>query len=397
MSFANGRHFLAIPGPSVMPERVLNAMHRGAPNIYEGAMVSLVEGLMADLKAVARTEHGRAALYAANGHGAWEAACNNLFSAGDRVVAFDCGRFAEGWAQTARALGVNAEVVDAGERGPVSPQLVEDTLRADKDRTIKAVLVVQVDTASSARNDIPAIRAAIDASGHPALFLVDCIASLGSEEFHFDAWGVDAMVAGSQKGLMTPPGLSFAFIGPKAWEVRGDRVSAYWDWKPRAEPEMFYQRFGGTSPTHHLFGLREALDMLVHEEGLETAWARHAAMGAGVRAAVEAWGQEGGPTELNVTDPAGRSNAVTTILTKGFEPKVLRALCEDEMNVTLGIGLGRYASTCFRIGHMGWLNPPMTLGVLGAIETAFHAMGVPHGPGVAAAAAAIAKAMPKKV
>lgn len=397
MSLANGRHFLAIPGPSVMPDRVLNAMHRGAPNIYEGAMVDLVVGLTEDLKTVARTRDAGVAIYTCNGHGAWEAAISNLFSRGDRILTLDCGRFAEGWAQTAQAMGVDARVVLTGDRAPVPPAEVERLLREDRNHEIKAVMVVQVDTASSACNDIPAIRRAIDAAGHPALFLVDCIASLGSEPFEFDAWGVDVMVAGSQKGLMTPPGLAFCFVGPKAWEHRGDLVTAYWDWRPRCRPEMFYQRFGGTAPTHHLFGLREALNILVHEEGLETAWARHRAMADAVRAAIEGWaeGRNDGPVEFNVTEAGARSNAVTTILTRGFEPAKLRALCETEMNVTLGIGLGRFAQTSFRIGHMGWVNPPMILGVLGAVETAFQALDVPHGPGLAAAAASLGKAMRK--
>ncbi|MGR3782863.1 MAG: pyridoxal-phosphate-dependent aminotransferase family protein [Albimonas sp.] len=396
MSLANGRHFLAIPGPSVMPDRVLNAMHRGAPNIYEGAIVELVDGLCDDLRKVARTKDAGVAIYTCNGHGAWEAAIANLFSKGDRILTLDCGRFAEGWAQTAQGMGVDAQVVMTGDRGPVPPEQLEALLRADTAHEIKAVMVVQVDTASSACNDVAALRAAIDAAGHPALFLVDCIASLGSEVFEFDEWGVDVMVAGSQKGLMTPPGLAFCFVGPKAWEHRGDLVSVYWDWRPRIRPEMPYQRFGGTAPTHHLFGLREALDMLL-EEGIEAAWARHRAIGDAVRAAVAGWseGMNDGPMEFNVIDPARRSNAVTTILTRGFEPKKLRALCETEMNVTLGIGLGRFAQTSFRIGHMGWVNPPMAMGVLGAVETALDAMEVPHGPGLSAAAQSLGRAMRK--
>ncbi len=392
MSLAFGRHFLSIPGPSVMPDRVLNAMHRGAPNIYEGALPEMVVGLYDDLRRVGRTK-GRVAVFSANGHGAWEAAISNTLCRGDKALALDCGRFAEGWAQTARAMGVEAECINTGERGPVPPERLEEMLRADRNHEIKAVMVVQIDTASSAANDIPALRAAIDAAGHPALFMVDCIASLGSMPFEFDDWGVDVMVAGSQKGLMTPPGLSFAFISDKAWAHRGDLTTAYWDWRPRAEPQEFYQRFGGTAPTHLLFGLREALTMLLEEEGIEAAWARHRVLADAVRAAVEAWGGNGGPVELNVTEPSARSNAVTTILTRGFPPTELRAWCERQMNVTLGKGLGRYGETSFRIGHMGWLNPPMILGTLGAVQTAFDVMGVAHGAGLGAATASIAKAL----
>lgn len=397
MPIKSGRHFLSIPGPSVMPDRVLNAMHRGAPNIYEGALVDMMPALYADLRQVAGAMDARLAVYVANGHGAWEAAVSNTLSKGDRVLVLDCGRFAEGWGQTARAMGVEAEIVHTGDRGAVPPAELERRLREDTDHAYKAVLLVQVDTASSAVNDIPALRGAIDAAGHPALFMVDCIACLGSVPFEFDAWGVDVMVAASQKGLMTPPGVSFCFVSEKAWAHRGDLTTAYWDWRLRAEPEMFYQRFGGTAPTHHLYGLREALDMLVNEEGVETAWARHRWLAGAVRAAVEAWGRGGTEergVEFNVSDPAARSDVVTTVLTRGFDPQALRRLCEEEMGVTLGTGLGRFAGSSFRIAHMGWLNPPMILGALGAVEAALARLDVPHGPGLTAAAQAIAAGLP---
>ncbi|MFT4794411.1 MAG: alanine-glyoxylate transaminase/serine-glyoxylate transaminase/serine-pyruvate transaminase [Paracoccaceae bacterium] len=398
MSLSYGREFLAIPGPSVMPDRVLNAMHRGAPSIYDGALVDMVEGMTPDLQAVARTTSARPVIYIANGHGAWEATAANLFSRGDKALAMDNGRFAAGWAGMAQTMGVDVEIMDEGLRGPVSPQRLEDRLRADKNHEIKAVMVVQVDTASSAANDIPALRAAIDAAGHPALFMVDCVACLGSMPFEMDAWGVDVMVGGSQKGLMTPPGLGFVWVGDRAWAAsgKGDLNTSYWDWRPRAEPEMFYQRFCGTAPTHLLFGLREALTMLVHEEGLEAAWHRHAVLAKAVRACISVW-SEAGALEFNVQDAGARSDVVTTVLTPGMTadagPDVLRKLCETQMGVVLGMGIGQFSGRAFRIGHMGHLSAPMILGVLGAAEAGFGALGVPVRSGLEAAAKVVADAI----
>jgi alanine-glyoxylate transaminase/serine-glyoxylate transaminase/serine-pyruvate transaminase len=382
-----------------MPDRVLNAMHRGAPSIYDGALVDMVEGMTPDLRAVARTASARPVIYISNGHGAWEATAANLFSRGDKALAMDNGRFAAGWAGMAQVMGVDVEIMDEGLRGPVSPQRLEDRLRADKGHEIKAVMVVQVDTASSAANDIPALRAAIDAAGHPALFMVDCVACLGSMQFEMDAWGVDVMVGGSQKGLMTPPGLGFVWVGDKAWEAsgKGDLNTTYWDWRPRAEPEMFYQRFCGTAPTHLLFGLREALTMLVQEEGLEAAWRRHAVLADAVRACVGVWAEDGA-IAFNVETAAARSNVVTTVLTPGMTapgkgPDDLRRLCERQMGVVLGMGIGQFSNRAFRIGHMGHLNAPMVLGVLGAAEAGLGALGIPIRSGLAAAAEVVARAI----
>src|SRR6056297_1756418 len=313
MNLSRGREYLAIPGPSVMPDRVLRAMHREAPNIYTGELVDMVAAMVPDLRAVARTA-GDVAIYIANGHGAWEAALANTVAEGDHVLALATGRFAHGWAEIAGTLGAETEVMDFGTRAPVDPGRLESRLRADAGHRIRAVLAVQVDTASSVRSDIAAIRAAIDAAGHPALLMVDCIACLACDAFEMDAWGVDVMVTGSQKGLMTPPGLGFVYYNRKADAARArlKRVSGYWDWRPRTDPDQFYQYFCGTAPTHHLYGLREALDMILREEGLEAVWARHAALARAVWAACDAWGA-GGPLEMNVADPADRSHAVTSL------------------------------------------------------------------------------------
>jgi alanine-glyoxylate transaminase/serine-glyoxylate transaminase/serine-pyruvate transaminase len=394
MTLARGRGLRMIPGPSVVPERVLNAMHRAAPNIYEGELLAMVETIRADLRRVARTE-GHVALYIGNGHAAWEAALANIAAPGDRVLALATGPFGHGWAELARKMGIEAEVIEFGFRALADPARVEAALRADRERRIRAVLAVQVDTASSARSDVAALRAAIDAAGHPALLAVDSIACLGCDVLEMDAWGVDVVVTACQKGLMTPPGMAFTFHNARAEAARVPCRSGYWDWGPRCDPEAFYQLFFGTAPTHHLYGLREALTMLLEEEGLAAAWARHATMAGAVWAAVEAWG---GALALNVADPAARSHAVTTIRLEGGAAPALRAWCEAEAGLTLGVGLagpGGDREGLFRIGHMGHVDPVMLLGTLGTIEAGLAALGIPHAlGGTAAAARAIAARRP---
>lgn len=394
MQLSHGRPYLAIPGPSVVPDRVLQAMHRPAPNIYTGALVEMVAGMVPDLKAVARTG-GHVASYITNGHGAWEAALANTCAPGDKVLVLSTGRFGQGWAETARRMGVDVEVIEFGKRNTIDLNAAEDRLRADAGHAIKAVLAVHVDTSSSVRNDIAGLRAVIDAAGHPALFMVDCVASLGCERFEMDAWGVDVMVSASQKGLMTPPGLGFVYFNEKAAAVRAamERVSIYWDWTQRAKPEQFYQFFGGTAPTHHLYGLREALTMLVHEEGVEAAWARHGQLARAIWAAMEAWATEG-PMELNIAERALRSHAVTAVRIGAPNGTALRDWLSESAGVTLGIGLGMAPPDdpawhgFFRIGHMGHVNAHMVLGVLGTIEAGLIHLGIPHGSGALSAAAA---------
>jgi alanine-glyoxylate transaminase/serine-glyoxylate transaminase/serine-pyruvate transaminase len=394
MTLGNGRHYLAIPGPSVMPDRVLRAMHRAAPNIYTGELVEMVEGMVPDLRAVART-NGHVALYIANGHGAWEAALANVAGPGDRVLVLANGHFARGWGAVASSLGVEVEYLDSAPCGPADPQALEDRLRRDPASTIRAVLAVQVDTGSSARCDIAALRAAMDAAGHPALLMVDCVACLACDRFEMDAWGVDVMVAASQKGLMTPPGMGFVFYNDRADAVRGrvERVSTYWDWRPRTDPDLFYRYFCGTAPTHHLYGLREALDML-DEEGMDAVWARHGVLARAVWAACDAWAA-GGPLAMNVSDPAHRSHAVTSLRIGAPDGTRLREWLSAKAGVTLGIGLGMAPPESpdwhgyFRIAHMGHVNAHMVLGLLGTIEAGLRALEIPAGGGALEAAARV--------
>ncbi|MCT8159543.1 pyridoxal-phosphate-dependent aminotransferase family protein [Pseudoruegeria sp. SHC-113] len=392
MNLSSGRHYLAIPGPSVMPERVLQAMHRPAPNIYTGELVEMVAGMVPDLKAVARTEH-KVAIYIANGHGVWEAALANVVNRGEKVLVLATGRFGHGWGEMAQAMGINVEVMDYGKRATFDLEAVEARLRADATGEIRAVLAVQVDTSTSVRNDIAALRKAMDAAGHPALLMADCMASLGCDLFEMDAWGVDVMLAGCQKGLMTPPGMAFVYFNEKAAEARKrvEIVSSYWDWTKRADPAEFYQYFCGTAPTHHLYGLREALTMIVHEEGIEEVWKRHAVLSRAIWAALEHWGQDG-PMEMNIADPALRSHSVTAVRMGTPSGTDLRNWMSQNAGVTLGIGLGMADPKdpawhgFFRIGHMGHVNSQMVLGVLGSIETGLRALNIPHGKGALEAA-----------
>lgn len=341
MSDAGGRPYRAIPGPSVMPEEVLRAMHRTAPNIYAGEVVEVTASLIPDLRRVARTE-GHATIYIANGHGVWEASLANVVGPGDRILVPATGRFGLGWAEIAETLGVEVELIDFGRRTPIDPNRVEEALRADTGGRIKAVLTTHVDTSTSIRNDVAAVRQAIDAAGHPALLMADCIASMACDRFEMDAWGVDVAVAASQKGFMVPPGLGFVFFNERAAAARAARpqVSRYWDWRMRAEPEMFYQYFGGTAPTHHVYGLRAALDM-IHAEGIEQVWARHERLAGAIWAACEVWGQAGA-LRLNVADRAYRSHAVTSLGLNAPDGTRLRQWLEENAGVTLGIGqIGR--------------------------------------------------------
>ena len=394
MSLANGRPYLAIPGPSTIPDRVLAAMHRASPNIYEGEMLALVATLWPDLRAVAGTRH-HVAIYIGNGHAAWEAANTNLFSRGDKALVLVTGQFGISWANSVRALGVEVQEIDFGKQSPVDPMRLTLALAADTGHKIKAVLVTHVDTGTSVRNNIAALRAAIDAAGHPALLAVDAIASLGCDRFEMDAWGVDVMISASQKGLMLPPGLAFVWFSEKAMVVsaRSDLRTPYWNWEPRATGSEFWQFFCGTAPTQHLYGLRESLNMIA-EEGLEHVWARHERLAQVVWAAFDTWAAVG-PLRLNIADQDHRGRSVTALRIGAPYGTDLRHWCEDRAGLTLGVGLGMVPDSdpawhgYFRVAHMGHVNAHMTLGMLSVIEAGLQALKIPHGPGALDAAAAV--------
>jgi alanine-glyoxylate transaminase/serine-glyoxylate transaminase/serine-pyruvate transaminase len=375
-----GREFLAIPGPTTMPDEVLRAMHRPALDIYSDQMVQLTEGLLRDLSKLFATK-GRSYIYIANGHGAWEAVISNVLSRGDKVLVLESGRFAVGWGNAAAAMGADVEVLKGDWRRAVRPAEVEARLRQDKDHKIKAILVAQVDTASGAFNDIEAIGKAIKSTGHPALFLVDTVASLGCMPFEMDAWGIDVAMSGSQKGLMTPPGLSFCAVNDRAQQVHktAGMRTPYWDWTEREGTEH-YRKYGGTAPIHLLFALRQAIDML-HEEGLANVFLRHRLLAESVRRAVAVWA-EGQVLGFNIAEGGERSDTVTTVVMTGnHDPVPLQRYCKEKCGLVLGIGIGELTGQAFRIAHMGHVNAPMILGTLGVIEVALHALGIPHGRG----------------
>jgi alanine-glyoxylate transaminase / serine-glyoxylate transaminase / serine-pyruvate transaminase len=380
MAVRAGREFLAIPGPTTMPDEVLQAMHRPALDIYSDQMRQLTESLLGDLSRLFATK-GQCYIYIANGHGAWEAAISNVLSRGDKVLVLASGRFAVGWGNAAAAMGADVEVLKGDWRRAVRPAEVEARLKQDKDHTIKAILVAQIDTASGTVNDIEAIGKAIKSAGHPALFMVDAVASLGCMPFQMDAWGIDVAMSGSQKGLMTPPGLSFCAVNDRArhaHKTAGMRTP-YWDWTERDLAEN-YRKYGGTAPVHLLFALRQAMDMLF-DEGLENAFLRHHLLAEAVRRAVAVWA-EGQVLGFNIAEPAERSDTVTTVvMSNGHDPAALQRYCNEKCGVVLGVGIGELQGQAFRIAHMGHVNAPMILGTLGVIEVGLQALNIPHGKG----------------
>ena len=379
MTLRAGREFLSIPGPTTVPDEVLNAMHRPAVDIYSGGLVDTTMSCLEDLRRVFNTQ-GHTYVYAANGHGAWEAALVNVLSRGDKVLVLASGLFAPLWGEMAQMVGIKVETLPSDGRRAVDPGALEQRLRDDPAGAIKAVLVVQIDTASGVVNNIPALRRAIDQARHGALFMVDTIASLATMPFHMDDWGVDVAVAGSQKGLMTPPGLSFVAANAKALAAHqhADLRTYYWDWSERDKP-IHYKKYCGTPPEHLMFGLRKALDMLF-EEGLDNVFQRHRILAEVVRRAVTVWAQEGS-LEFNIIAPSERADSVTTILTTGFDPARLIEFCDRVCGVVLGVGIGPLESKAFRIAHMGHVNAPMMLGTLGAVEVGLNALAIPHSKG----------------
>jgi alanine-glyoxylate transaminase/serine-glyoxylate transaminase/serine-pyruvate transaminase len=380
MAVRAGREFLAIPGPTTIPDEVLRAMHRPAVDMYSRPLVMLTDSLVHDLNRLFGNT-GRCYVYIANGHGAWEAALTNVLSKGDKILVLESGRFALDWGDAAAQLGVEVEVLKGDWHRAVRPAEVEARLRKDKAGTIKAVLVVQIDTSSGVVNDIAAIGQVIMAARHDALLMVDAVASLGCMPFEMDAWGVDVAMSGSQKGLMTPPGLGFVAASDRAREAhqKAGLRTPYWDWTTR-DGNSHYQKYAGTPPEHLMFALRQALDMLF-EEQLDNVFRRHRLLAEAVRRAVAVW-KEGKAFEFNIAEPRERSDTVTTVLmADGRDPLQLLDYCETKCGVLLGAGFGKMKGKAFRIAHMGHVNAPTVLGVLGVIEMGLNALRIPHGKG----------------
>jgi alanine-glyoxylate transaminase/serine-glyoxylate transaminase/serine-pyruvate transaminase len=377
-----GRHFLQIPGPTNVPDRVLHAMamptidHRGAE------FATLGQEVVAGMKRIFQTA-GTVVIYPSSGTGAWEAALVNTLSPGDRVLMFETGHFATLWRQMATRLGLDIEFVPGDWRHGVDPAQVAEKLAADREHRVKAVCVVHNETSTGVTSRIGEIRAAIDDSRHPALFMVDTISSLASIDYRHDEWKVDVTVGGSQKGLMLPPGLGFNAVSEKALAAGKDAKStrAYWDWQPMLETGQT-GFFPYTPGTNLLYGLRESLKMLLEEEGLGNVFARHARHGEATRRAVAAWG-----LDVLCLDPREHSNSLTAIVVPdGHDADRVREVILDAYDMSLGTGLGKMKGKIFRIGHLGHFNDLMLCGTLCGVEMGLQRAGVPHKPGGVAAA-----------
>lgn len=388
-----GRHFLQIPGPTNVPDRVLRAMDRPTIDHRGPDFAALGRRVLDGMKRICRTEAGQVVIYPASGTGAWEAALVNALSPGDKVLMYETGHFAALWVRLARKLGLDPILIQSNWRAGVDAAAVEQALREDDGHAIKAVCVVQNETSTGCATPIDAVRKAIDAAGHPALLMVDTISSLASIDMRMDEWGVDVVVAGSQKGLMLPPGLSFNAISPRARAAHESASSprAYWDWSEMLGPNA-KGYFPYTPATNLLYGLAEAIDML-EEEGLDAVFARHARHAEATRRAVRAWG-----LEILCQEPAHYSGSLTAILMPdGHSADALRAVILDNFDMSLGAGLSKLADRVFRIGHLGDFNDLMLMGTLSGVEMGLGLGGVPHRAGGAQAAMQyLAGTAPKK-
>ena len=388
-----GHRFLHSPGPTRVPDEVLHAMSRQPMDLADPRVATLIANCESGLKRLLQTERADAFFYSANGHGGWEAVIANLVGPGVKVLVPGTGHFSDGWAEQVEAFGGVALRTPYTEGRPIDAGAVETALRADRAHEITAVFVVHTDTASSVTSDLRAIRKAITAAGHPALFVVDVVASLGAAPFAMDALGVDVAMGASQKGLMLPPGLAFVAASERALAVAAANPAPrfYWDWA-RRKSELQYRKFCGTPPLAHLAGLEAAL-ALIEREGLAQVQARHARLARAVHAAVDHWSAAGG-VSLLCTEPAARSVSVTAVRVEpGIDPEALRTLARERFQVAIAGGLGPYAGRVFRIGHLGDMNEAMILGALAGVEAAMTLQRVPHrSGGVDAAIAALVDA-----
>jgi alanine-glyoxylate transaminase / serine-glyoxylate transaminase / serine-pyruvate transaminase len=388
-----GHRFLHAPGPTHLPHPVVEAMSRQPLDHGDPRLLEIVAACETGLKSVLQTRRADVFLYAANGHGAWEAAIVNLLSPGAKVLVPGTGHFSESWAMQCQALGAQVVRTPWIEGLPLDPAAIEAVLRADTGHEIVAVFTVHTDTASGITNELAPIRAAMDAAGHPALFVVDVVASLGAMPFDMDALRANVVIGASQKGLMCTPGLGFCAVDAQAMEVaqRNPYPRFYWDWI-RRKAEHTYLKFCGTAPQNLLMGLEVAL-RLIAQEGLDAVFARHRRIAAATQAAVQRWSTAGTLGFFSQLESA-RSVSITAItVTPGVDVEGIRTVARERFQVAFAGGLGPLAGRIFRIGHLGDINEAMILGSLAGIEAAMTAQGVPYGPnGVAAAVASLAGA-----
>ncbi len=377
--FFPGVRSLHSPGPSHVPKAVQDAMTNQPMDMGDPRVDGFIAACERGLRGLLNTQSADIFLYAANGHGAWEAMTINLIAPGQKVLIAGTGHFSDSWAVLSEAIGAHVVRTPYNEGYPIDVDAIESILRADTKNEIVAVFAVHTDTASSTTTDIPALRRAIDATGHPALFVVDVVASLGATKFEMDAWGVNAVIGASQKGLMTPPGLGFCAADERAMEVcnKNPAPRFYWDWRLR-KSELSYRKFCGTPPQNLLMGMEAAFG-LIEKEGAENVFARHRLLAGAVQAAVEAWSAEG-QLQFLCKVPDARSVSVTTILVApGVDPEKIRKVAREQFQVLIAGGLGQFAGRVFRIGHLGSLNSAMILGALGGVEAAMESLGVATG------------------
>ena len=384
MSHRAGRHFLQIPGPSPVPDRVLRAISAQVIDHRGPDFAAVGQAALEGMKWVFKTAQD-VVIYPCSGTGAWEAALVNVLAKGDRVLMYETGHFAAMWQKMAEKLGLRSEFIEGDWRGGADPEAIEAHLRRDKAHEIKAVCVVHNETSTGSVSPIAQVRAAIDAAGHPALLMVDTISGLASIDFRFDEWGVDVAVSGSQKGLMLPPGIAFNAVSARAMAVSetGGMPRSYWDWRDmKASNATGY--FPYTPATNMLFGLNEAISML-RDEGLENVFARHQRHGAATRAAVRHWG-----LEVLCRQQGQESGVLTAVMMpQGHSADAFRKVALKHYDISLGNGLSRVADKVFRIGHLGDFNDLTLAGTLTGVELGLRKAGVPHRDGGVEAAMAV--------
>ena len=380
-SRAPGRHFLQIPGPTPVPDRVLRAIDTPVIDHRGPEFAKMAKKALEAIKTVFKTSHP-VIIYTATGTGAWEGALVNTLSPGDRILMVETGQFATLWKKMAERLGLKPEFIETDWRVGADPQVIESYLRKDTNKDIKAVCIVHNETSTGCCSPIPEIRKAIDAAGHPALFMVDTISSLGSTDYRHDEWGVDVGIGGAQKGLMLPPGMSFNALSPKALEASQTATlpKSFFAWDDMlAMNKVGF--FPYTPATLMIGGLVESIAML-HEEGLDNVFARHDRHAEGVRRAIRHWG-----LETICRDPKYYSSTITAILMpEGHDADAFRSLALDTFNISFGSSFGRFTGKMFRIGHLGDTNDATIIGALAATEMALSLAGVPHKKGGAQAA-----------